>query len=59
MDENKKRDIKAYLILILVLSAFFFLAMFIDRKLEPSHHSEDYDEYLEEVYDGLERYDPV
>lgn len=58
LDKEKRDNILAHLAFIAIVSSFIGLA-FLVKKCEPEReHDELYDEYLEEKYDGMERYDP-
>ena len=62
MDDEKKRQrdkMAGYLLFIAFISAFILLALFVKKCVPEDHYDEDYEEYLNEYYDGAERYDPV
>ena len=56
---KRRNDIVAILLLVLYFSAMIGLALIVKHCVPDGKHYEEYDEYLEEYYDNLERYDPV
>lgn len=56
---EKRKDMQPYLLLLLLVSAFVLAAILIKRCMPDKDQDEFLDTYLEEMYDGLDKYDPV
>lgn len=62
MDKEKKpkqnTNISGWLIIVYIL-VLLVLAVFVKRCVPDDDYDEEYEEYLNEYYDGAGRYDPV
>ena len=57
--DRKRRDkFVGVLYFVLYCALCIMIAVLVHRCHPDDVHDEDYDEYLEEYYDGAERYDP-
>lgn len=59
MDKERKDKIMAFLYGAIVLIVCLSIAVLVRKCGHRDERDQSYDEYLEEVYDGAERYDPM